>query len=643
MSKLKAILLLIFVISLTAPGQSLPDWTSQKWSLFPEISIGDWVESGVGDLDGDGHKELVAVSSRLQVIRVFRVSSSLEPQLLKQLSIPYDQNYASTIWGIGSVNIVDIDGNGLLDICMYQRANNRRGRVLIFLQNSAGDFEFNTYLTPESDAGYSMAVGDLDGDTLPEIVTVNHGYGAAARVFVLYNSTNASRFSTSSVHSAPTGWMTHVYVGDYNTDGKNDVIATTHPFGALGVALFPNHGSGLSAGYILAGPHVSQTASIADVNKDGLNDLLVTDSAPWSWTNTLELYLAQGDTFLSPVQVYSGAESRNPKLYDFNNDGLLDILVASMLPKTINIVFQYPGPSIAFSSPLSYSSQALSSTELGFGGLTNGLTMTDLTSDGSPEIVLPGSHAVVVGKLDGMPPSVSILELQPNPARVGAPISVTAIASDSERGNSPIAMIEVRLEGREWAPMTPSDGGWDGATENAQSFLPAQSNPGVYSVCVRASDSAGNTSQEACEFVAVYDPDGGFVTGGGAIDSPVGADVVSPSASGVARFGFVSKYHKGATVPSGNVQFRFEAGNLRFTSTSMEWLVVTGEPRAKFRGVGVVDGEGTCRFEVDAWDGSLDASGQDGFGFRLFQCSAQESRYSVPAQPLRQGSIVIHR
>jgi hypothetical protein len=76
--------------------------------------------------------------------------------------------------------------------------------------------------------------------------------------------------------------------------------------------------------------------------------------------------------------------------------------------------------------------------------------------------------------------------------------------------------------------------------------------------------------------VAIYDANNGFVTGGGWINSPAGAYVANPALTGKANFGFVSKYQKGATVPTGNTEFDFKAGNLNFHSTSYEWLTIAG-------------------------------------------------------------------
>jgi hypothetical protein len=78
---------------------------------------------------------------------------------------------------------------------------------------------------------------------------------------------------------------------------------------------------------------------------------------------------------------------------------------------------------------------------------------------------------------------------------------------------------------------------------------------------------------------------GGFVTGGGWINSPSGAYVASPTLTGRDNFDFVSKYQKGATVPTGQTQFQFQVANLNFQSTSYQWLVISG-CKAQYKGSG---------------------------------------------------------
>ena len=96
-------------------------------------------------------------------------------------------------------------------------------------------------------------------------------------------------------------------------------------------------------------------------------------------------------------------------------------------------------------------------------------------------------------------------------------------------------------------------------------------------------DADGGVTASTFQYVVVYDPNGGFVTGGGLLDSPAGAYRPDPSLTGKAHFAFVSKYAKGSTVPTGSTSFRFAAGGLELDSKTYDWLVVAGA-RAQYKG-----------------------------------------------------------
>jgi hypothetical protein len=102
--------------------------------------------------------------------------------------------------------------------------------------------------------------------------------------------------------------------------------------------------------------------------------------------------------------------------------------------------------------------------------------------------------------------------------------------------------------------------------------------------------------------LVVYEPSGSFVTGGGWIWSPAGAYADDLLLEGKANFGFISKYKKGAQVPTGNTEFVFHAADLNFHSNSYDWLVVTGSNYARFKGVGTINGSGAYKFMLWAGD-----------------------------------------
>jgi hypothetical protein len=168
----------------------------------------------------------------------------------------------------------------------------------------------------------------------------------------------------------------------------------------------------------------------------------------------------------------------------------------------------------------------------------------------------------------------------------------------------------------------------------------AGSVPGIYDVELVVNDGTVDSDPDMTT-VVVYDPAGGFVTGGGWIDSPAGAYKDDISLTGKANFGFVSKYKKGASTPTGETQFLFSAGDLNFHSDSYQWLVVNQDgTNAQYKGSGTINGAGDYRFMLWAGDGAPD----DTFRIRIwYEDGVEVDVYDNGFdQVIDGGSIVIH-
>ena len=242
---------------------------------------------------------------------------------------------------------------------------------------------------------------------------------------------------------------------------------------------------------------------------------------------------------------------------------------------------------------------------------------------------------------DSVGPVTSNVTATLNPVAVNTNSLLTASLSDATTGGSNVVSAHYSINSVPSSPMTLSPNA--AVTVAASANLPPFPESNVYNVCVKGTDVAGNTGADVCLLLPVYDPTAGFVTGGGEVASPVGADLLNATANGPAKFGFVSKYLPGRNTPSGNLEFQFKEGDLNFKSTNMDWLVVTGQPRAIFRGSGTINGVNVCKFEVDAWDGSFQPSSQDAFGLKIFSCANGGDRYRLSPVALTKGSIIIHR
>jgi len=145
---------------------------------------------------------------------------------------------------------------------------------------------------------------------------------------------------------------------------------------------------------------------------------------------------------------------------------------------------------------------------------------------------------------------------------------------------------------------------------------------GIYSVGLAVTDSGGLTSNVSRN-VVVYDPSAGFVTGNGWIQSPPGAYKPDVSVAGRATFSFVSKYQKGAKVPTGTTAFQFQSADLDFYSDTYDWMVVTGQARAQFKGTGTLNDADGYKFMLTAIDGQVTGSGgKDRFRIKIWHYDA---------------------
>ncbi|MFV8341857.1 T9SS type A sorting domain-containing protein, partial [Flavobacterium sp. XS2P39] len=198
---------------------------------------------------------------------------------------------------------------------------------------------------------------------------------------------------------------------------------------------------------------------------------------------------------------------------------------------------------------------------------------------------------------------------------------------------------------------------WDDATSitvtnpaNIFTLSHTYATPGVYTVTLVLTDACGITTSSKYDYIVVYDPNGGFVTGGGWINSPPGAWVGNPTLIGKANFGFVAKYKKGSTVPDGNTEFQFKEGNLNFNSSSYDdmRLVISGT-KANYKGVGKINGSGNYGFLVSAIDGGAGADkfrikiwNKDNGNAVVYDNNMGNDENDLPTTVLGGGSIVIH-
>ena len=251
--------------------------------------------------------------------------------------------------------------------------------------------------------------------------------------------------------------------------------------------------------------------------------------------------------------------------------------------------------------------------------------------------------------------TVTILNVAPTIDSLSLPIDPNAITS-GVTGNASFhdsGLLDTHAATWDWGDGSTSVGavtfeGGSGAITGSHIYQTA----GVYRVTLSVCDDDGGCDSATFEYVVVYDPSAGFVTGGGWIASPAGAYLADPELTGKANFGFVARYKKGANTPEGNTEFQFKAGSLNFKSTSYQWLVVAGA-KVKFKGEGTINGEGDYGFMLTATDGQRNGGGgTDKFRMKIWDIATGTTVYDnqMGAEDdadanttLGGGSIVIHK
>jgi hypothetical protein len=178
---------------------------------------------------------------------------------------------------------------------------------------------------------------------------------------------------------------------------------------------------------------------------------------------------------------------------------------------------------------------------------------------------------------------------------------------------------------------------------------------GVYKLQMNTTDQNGvtnyaNTNGDIEEIIVIYDPNGGYTYGGGWFESPAGALVSDPTATGKASYGFTVNYFKTSTYPKGETQFEFKVGSLEFNALNYDYLVINGS-KAQFRGTGKITGDQSgYGFIMTVIDGNLDGTGVDKIRMKIFNKNNNRIMYDNqpgasdadnPVTPVGENSTVV--
>jgi hypothetical protein len=270
--------------------------------------------------------------------------------------------------------IADFNGDGKLDIVTVENSFTG-GALRLFLGNGDGTFTSTADTTFYS--GYlsysSLAVGDFNGDGKLDVVVVG---GGPSQAYVLLGNGDGTFGPAAGFGSLNQTYG--VAVGDFNGDGKLDVAWTDS--GSSSVAVLFGNGDGTFQ------PQVEWSANgypsalvVADFNGDGYPDIAVANEGPvgGSAGGTAILLNNGNGTFASPVTYVPGSEDFFLAADDVNGDGKIDLVVQQAYPSQQTLIFLGSGDGTFSTTPLALTT----------GSNMHSYAVVDLNDDGAPDIV----------------------------------------------------------------------------------------------------------------------------------------------------------------------------------------------------------------------------------------------------------------
>jgi len=308
-------------------------------------NVNSTTDVAVGDIDGDGHPDIVTANSNA-VNRVYFVNESGA-----LTGVTRDVGTANDT--TTSIALGDLDNDGDLDIVEGNSgAGNDRFKNRYFLNDGNGNFDAGTVLGDQIERTSSLALADMNNDGRMDVVVGNSGTNAAPQIDRIYYQDYDAVAGTFTFNTAGLGAAALTYsvaVGDMNNDGVMDVVA-----GVLGGAnkLFLRRPNNTYVDSNI-GEQTDSTTSVAlgDLNGDGWLDVVFGNGGqrdlyflnnrsadPFNGVAGIDVYTLSWRSRDVVLGDFSGANQRQPDLvvvHDRPPGGRINVLYrdfASILP-----------------------------------------------------------------------------------------------------------------------------------------------------------------------------------------------------------------------------------------------------------------------------------------------------------------------
>jgi len=214
-----------------------------------------------------------------------------------------------------SIAVADLDGDGNVDVVLngdFHELDTYRG-------NSDGSFTLRSSSSAANiGARMPLVLTDLNGDGKLDLVAAAPSVGSFETPLVTFRGNGDGTFANGISQPGPyLEAMSDIAVGDFNGDGRTDVIESS----SIGQRIATGNGDGSFNAPTFIENFAGRSAVVGDFNRDGKLDFM-------SSGDTNAVYFGNGNATFSKGAPYNIGQTTRGICIDFDGDGNLDIVYA---------------------------------------------------------------------------------------------------------------------------------------------------------------------------------------------------------------------------------------------------------------------------------------------------------------------------
>jgi hypothetical protein len=321
-------------------------------------------------------KKIVIMRSKILIASILITSLCIRVNSqFNQVTVPFINVY------LGASDWADFNKDGYPDVVIAGMDSLNTRRTLIYKNNGDSTFTALSANLPGVDRA-DAEWGDFNNDGFADLLILGDTDSGTPITRLFSNNGNETfteiPYVFTGVKHGEAAWA------DYNRDGLQDIVVTGDDDNTYTTILYKNNGDSTFTAYPAFFPGLlHSTVDWDDFNRDGFPDLLICGHSSTSSSPSTYVFSNRGDGTFSPVYAgILGVAYGTARWGDFNTDGLPDIFISGSFNGLVASIYRNNGDS-------TFTQVSIPQLE----GLFHcDASVFDYNNDGLTDILLAGHH-----------------------------------------------------------------------------------------------------------------------------------------------------------------------------------------------------------------------------------------------------------